>query len=196
MRGSSAGCDGIAFGPVQYFVHGRDRPGSLAIKMPLNGEHWSFMDGYAEQLVARGPTLTGADEDAGPTGSLHIVDVPDLEAARRFAFEEPYYRGGAFTSVDIYGFRNLVGRTMWEFDGAVGEYLRFLLISSDPSAQVPLASSHLIVGGELLDPDDGTPRGVAALVEAPAPEAAAAMLSSAGTEVHHWSFGGRPGAER
>ena len=180
---------------MQFFVLGRDRSGSLAIKMPLNEDHWSFMDGYAEQLVARGPTLTGADEDAGPTGSLHIVDLPDLEAARRFAFEEPYYRGGAFASVEIYGFRNVLGRTMWEFDGARYDRPRFLLLSSDPAVDVPVASPHLIVSGELLDPDDGTRCGAAALVEAPDRRAAAALLPTADAEVHHWQFGGRPDSE-
>lgn len=44
------------------------------------------MDRYAESMIARGPTLT-ADLTAA-TGSVHIVDLPDVEAARTFVFDE------------------------------------------------------------------------------------------------------------
>ena len=37
--------------------------------------HWSYMDGYADRMIARGPTLT--DDGAAATGSLHIIDLPD-----------------------------------------------------------------------------------------------------------------------
>ncbi|MEV0291683.1 YciI family protein [Kribbella sp. NPDC050820] len=69
---------------MQFFVWGRDRPGGFEIKVALNEEHWSFMDGYADELIARGPTLTGHDDDAETTGSLHIVDLPDEDAVRTF----------------------------------------------------------------------------------------------------------------
>ena len=79
---------------MQYFVYGRDRPGGFGLKVSLTEEHWAFMDGYADALIARGPTLTEDGEET--TGSLHIVDLPDVAAARSFAYDEPYYRAGAF----------------------------------------------------------------------------------------------------
>jgi len=176
---------------VEYLVYGRDRPGALAIKLRVNEEHQSYMDGHAGRFVARGPTLVADDEDADPTGSLHIVDLAGPEAARAFALEEPYYLGGAFETVEIYEFRNLLGRTMWEFDGAVSGYGRYLLIALDSEAAVPAESPHLIVAGYLHDPDDRSLLGAAVLVEAPDPASAAALLPAASTEVHHWRFGGR-----
>ena len=92
---------------MEYFVYGQDRPGSGDLKGKLTEEHWAFMDGYGDALIARGPTLT-EDREAS-TGSLHIVDLPDVEAARAFAYEEPYYRGGAFDSVLLCRFRKHVG---------------------------------------------------------------------------------------
>lgn len=177
-------------------MYGRDRPGSFGLKMSLNGEHWSFMDGYGELLVARGPTLTGHGDDAESTGSLHIVDLPDEEAARAFAYEEPYYRAGVFESVLLCRFDNVLGRTMWDFAEAVDGYGRFLVITTGGSGPAPAPSKHMIVYGELLSLDGETRIGRAAMVEAPDREAAATLLPVGGdgrTESHPWRFGGRPG---
>lgn len=171
---------------MQYFVWGRDRPGGFGIKVALTEEHWSFMDGYADQLIARGPTLTGHDDDAETTGSLHIVDLPDEAAVRAFAFDEPYYRAGAFERVDLYRFHNHTGATMWDFANAVPDYHRYLVITTDPTPITP--TDHVILYGALFTLDE-TPSGQAALVEAPTPEAAAGLLP--GGEAHPWEFGGR-----
>jgi len=178
---------------VEYFVYGRDRAGTSGLKQSLTEEHWSFMDGYGDLLIARGPTLTGPDDEDESTGSLHIVDLPDAESARRFAYDEPYYRGGVFESVLLYRFHNILGRTMWDFTEAVDGYDRFLLITLDSNAPAPATSKHTIVYGDLLALDDNTRLGWAAAIEAPTPEHAATLLpDSSHTEIHHWTFGGRP----
>ncbi|GAA1156925.1 YciI family protein [Kribbella jejuensis] len=170
---------------TQYLVYGRDRPGSLDVKVRLTEEHWTFMDRYAAELIARGPTLTA--DRSRPTGSLHIVDLSSVDALRRFVYEEPYYLGGAFASVEVYRFENLTAHTMWEFTTTVPEYDRFLVLTKD--APRPLSSDHLIVYGNLYD---GTRHaGRAALLEAPSPEAAADLLQSSTPEIHPWEFGGR-----
>jgi uncharacterized protein YciI len=175
---------------VEYFVYGRDRAGSYKLKQSLSEEHWSFMDGYGDRLIARGPTLTGPDDEDESTGSLHIVDLPDAEAAHRFAYDEPYNRAGVFESVLLYRFHNILGRTMWDFTEAVDGYSRFLLIGMNASA--PETSKHTIVYGNLLALDDDTRLGWAATLEAPTIEAAVAQVpGGSSTEVHHWDFGGR-----
>src|SRR5262245_15310298 len=83
------------------------------------------MDGYADRMIARGPTTDPAGEIH--TGSMHIVDLPDLEAANAFAFEEPYYRAGVYREVLKRRWRNALGRTMWDFAGDEG-LRRFLII--------------------------------------------------------------------
>ena len=170
---------------TQYLVYGQDRAGIGDLKGKLTEEHWAFMDGYAAGLIARGPTLTPDRE--GPTGSLHIVDLPSAEALQRFVYDEPYYLGGAFDSVEVYRFENLSGRTMWEFTTAVDEYSRFLVLTKDSAR--PLSSDHLILYGDLYD---GTRHvGRAGLVEAPSAPAAGALLESDDAEVRPWEFGGR-----
>src|SRR6266511_2260761 len=79
---------------VDYFFYCRGRPGTEALLEELAEAHWSFMDGYAEAMIARGPTLT--PDRTTWTGSMHMVDLPDAQAARVFAFEEPYYRAGVY----------------------------------------------------------------------------------------------------
>jgi uncharacterized protein len=173
-----------------FFVYGRDRPGSFDLKMSLNEEHWSFMDKYGDRLIARGPTVT--DDGESSTGSLHIVALSGPEAAREFAYEEPYFRAGVFESVLLCGYVNLLGRTMWEFPNAVGGFGRFLVISPGAAS----TAQHLIAYGDLLALDSGSPLGRAALLEAPDSDAAARALPAGDrgrVEVHPWRFGGRPG---
>jgi uncharacterized protein len=177
---------------VEFFVYGRDRPGAFPLKMSLSEDHWSFMDGYAKVLVARGPTLTG--DGAESTGSLHIVDLPGVDAAHTFAYEEPYYRAGVFESVLLCRFGNLLGRTMWDFTGPVDGYGRFLVITMGEPGPPPITSEDLIVYGDLLALDGEARLGRAAVVQAPNREAATALLPAGDghTEVHPWRAGGRP----
>ena len=60
---------------MEFFCYHRDRPGSLSLRAELLEEHWSYMDQYAGEMIARGPTL--ADDCETPTGSVHIIDLPD-----------------------------------------------------------------------------------------------------------------------
>lgn len=45
---------------MESFCYHRDRPGSLALRRELLEEHWSYMDRYAKELTARGPTTSPA----------------------------------------------------------------------------------------------------------------------------------------
>jgi len=172
---------------VQYFVYGRDRAGSGELKESLTPEHWAFMDGYAEALIARGPTLTPDGE--GTTGSLHIVDLPTLEAAKSFAYDETYYRGGVFDDVLLCGFRNHTGGTMWDFANAVDGYERFLVRTDDAPRE--LSSPHIILYGDLYALEDDAHPGRAVLLESPDPESAAALAHADVSQVQPWTFGGR-----
>lgn len=98
---------------MEFLCYHRDRPDSAALRDELLEERWSYMDRYAKEMIARGPTLDG--ETA--TGSVHIVDLPDGAAAGAFAFDEPCYQAGVFRDVLLRRWRNALGRTMWDFTG-------------------------------------------------------------------------------
>jgi uncharacterized protein YciI len=97
---------------MEFFCHHRDRAGSQMLRRQLLESHWSYMDEFAKELVTRGPTF-GSDGEK-PTGSVHIVDLPDPAAARAFAFDEPCYRAGVYRDVMLRRWRNLLGRTIWQ----------------------------------------------------------------------------------
>jgi len=182
---------------MEFLCYHRDRPGSLALRDALVEDHWSYMDRYAKELIARGPTLS--DDGDTPTGSMHILDLPDPAAARAFAFDEPNYQAGVYRDVLLRRWRNMLGRTMWDFPGGRTGGNRYLVLGLGTGQAVDLAlppgSDELIAYGPLLSDDGATWLGTAALLRAPDPETARAVLTRdryADIEVHNWQFGGRP----
>jgi uncharacterized protein YciI len=148
----------------------------------LTEEHWSYMDRFAEGMVARGPTL-GRDRERW-TGSMHVVDLPDADAARRFAEDEPYNRAGLFEEHLIRRFVNRLGRTMWEYAGEPGN--RYLVIAERSlDSAAARHAERVIVHGDLLS-TDGRPAGAVLALVAPS----SAALEGLG-EVLDWEPGGR-----
>ena len=189
----------IKTGGVDYFCYHRDRPGSAALRDQLREEHWSYMDRFQAELIARGPTLTDDGETA--TGSVHIVSLPDSAAARAFAFDEPNYQAGVYQTVLLRRWQNRLGRTMWDYSGDPETGRRFLVLglgagpAADLDPRPDQDPGELIAYGPLFS-DDGTAwLGTAALLRAPDPHEARARLTPeryAAIEVHPWDFGGRP----
>jgi uncharacterized protein YciI len=186
---------------VDFFCYHRDRPGSMALRDELLEEHWSYMDRYATEMIARGPTL-GDDRDTA-TGSVHILSLPDPAAARSFALDEPNYQAGVYRDVLLRRWRNLLGRTMWDFPGGREGGHRYLVLGLGPgeaaAEAVPPSQHELIAYGPLLSDDGATWLGTAVLLRAPDPGTARAILAPgryASIEVHNWQFGGRPPAIR
>ena len=171
-------------------------PGAADADDPaLDEEHWSYMDRFADRMVARGPTL--AADRATWTGSVHILDLPSAEAAHRFVEQEPYNRAGAYEQHMIRRFDNRLGRTMWEFSGTFDEP-RFMVVAAttDPglAAQTAPARERLIVHGGLSTLEAARPAGVVVALHAPGRDAVRALLGL-GPEVelriYDWEFGGR-----
>ncbi|QLQ35763.1 YciI family protein [Micromonospora robiginosa] len=180
---------------MKFLCYHRDRPGSMTLRDELLEAHWSYMDRYATEMIARGPTLA---EDGTATGSLHILDLPDPAAARTFAFDEPNYQAGVYRDVLVRRWRNTLGRTMWEFPGGRAGGNRYLVLglgAGEPAdLAVPADPDELIAYGPLLSDDGSTWLGTAALVRADGPDRARTILTPdryAVIEVHDWRFGGR-----
>ncbi|SES35660.1 hypothetical protein SAMN05216188_13824 [Lentzea xinjiangensis] len=172
---------------MEFFCYHRDRPGSLPVRERLAEEHWSYMDRF--ELIARGPTFSGGVV----TGSVHVVVVADAAAARAFAFEEPIHQAGGYRDVLVRRWRNVLGRTMWDFPGGREGGGRLVLGfgSGEPADLVPRHPGELIAYGPLLS-DDGTAwLGTAALVRSADPRAVLTAGRYDAVEVHDWEFGGR-----
>jgi uncharacterized protein len=197
---------------VDFFVYSRDAPGAAALRDDdeLLEEHWAYMDGFAESMIARGPTLASDRETA--TGSLHVLGLPSGDAAHEFVAREPNNRAGIYREHSVWRFENLLGRTMWEFSG-LAEEPRFLIIARSrrdemtglsgrlvrPERLSPTLRERLILYGALTSLQDAELVGVALAVQAPEREAVDALLEDGrmglnafrDIEIHDWEFGGR-----
>jgi uncharacterized protein YciI len=181
---------------VQFLVRSRAATAAPAVEDQdaLNQAHWSYMDRFAEGMTARGPLLSPDREQW--RGSVHVVDLPSVDAARAFVAEEPYQRAGRFGSHDVWRFTDLLGRTMWEFAGPADEP-RFLVVAPRGLGELPEETrDRVIVHGELRDPDDDRPAGVVLAIQAPSRQQldgwlALALPEGHPVEVDDWEFGGR-----
>jgi len=181
---------------MEFFCYHRDRSDSGSLRDRMQEEHWAYMDGYAADLIARGPTITPDGTTA--TGSVHIVDLPGSDAARAFAFDEPNYQAGVYRDVLLRRWRNTLQRTMWQFPGGLDGGNRYLVLGLGAGEAAdraqPSDRDGLIAYGPLLSDDGTSCLGTAALVRAPDPDAARSILTLgryADIEVHHWQPGGR-----
>jgi uncharacterized protein YciI len=172
----------------------------------LDDAHWSYMDAFADGMTARGPTLS-PDRQTW-TGSLHVVDLPNAEAARAFAMNDPYHHAGLFTEHLIRRFDNLLGRTMWDFTRRSDD-LPFLVIADSESdgpspgneeaPPAPALAERLIVWGKLRPVHAQRPSGVALALLAPNRDAVRSLIADeramlggyAQLDIHAWEFGGR-----
>jgi uncharacterized protein YciI len=190
---------------MDFLVYSRDAADAADLRADreLLEEHWSYMDGFAEAMIARGPTLDSDRETA--TGSLHVLALPSVAAARAFVALEPNNRAGLYGEHRAWRFENLLGRSMWEFSGRPAEP-RFLIIGRSQLGRPVSAETlpaelleRLILYGALTTLDGGEPAGVALAVQAPDRDAVDALMEDERTglgvfselEVHDWEFGGR-----
>jgi uncharacterized protein YciI len=190
---------------LDVFVYSRDAAGTAALRDDdeLRERHWSYMDGFAESMIARGPTF-GEDRET-VTGSLHVLRLPSVDAAREFVAGEPNNRAGLYAEHSVWRFHNLLGRTMWEFPGDADEP-RFLILAlagrggvGPPERLSDALRERLILYGALATLDDARPIGVALAVQAPDGAAVTALLDEErpgldgfpDREILAWEFGGR-----
>jgi uncharacterized protein len=190
---------------LDFFVYSRDAAGSAALRddRELLEEHWSYMDAFAGSMVARGPTLDAARELA--TGSLHVLGLPGIDAAREFVELEPNNRAGLYSEHLICRFENLLGRSMWELPGRADGPLFLVIARSGGGRAVPPAAlpaellERLVLYGELTGLEDAHPAGVALALQAPDRRAVERLIedersglaAASEIEIHDWELGGR-----
>jgi uncharacterized protein YciI len=190
---------------LDFFVYSRDAANTAELRddQDMLEEHWSYMDRFADSMIARGPTLD-TDREAA-TGSLHVLALPSVDAARDFVAREPNNRAGLYGEHLVLRFENLLGRSMWEFSSRAAEP-RFLVIGrSHLGRPVPVETlpaemlERLILYGALTTLEGAEPAGLALALQAPDREAVAALGKDERTglgafselEIHDWEFGGR-----
>ncbi|WP_417718640.1 YciI family protein [Salipiger sp.] len=83
----------------------KDKPGALQTRKDNRDDHLAYIE--ATGVVAQaGPLLDDAGEMAG---SLVILDVTDMAAARNWADNDPYAKAGLFASVELIAWKKVIG---------------------------------------------------------------------------------------
>lgn len=82
-----------------------DKPGSIEIRKANREAHLAHIAASGVVEMA-GPFLSDSGEMCG---SLVVLDVADVQAARDWAAADPYARAGLFQSVDIREWKKVIG---------------------------------------------------------------------------------------
>ena len=193
---------------MDFFVYSRDTAAGATLRddAQLLERHWSYMDCFAQSMIARGPTLR-ADRQT-PTGSLHILGLPSVAAVQEFVAREPNNVAGVYGEHSVWRFEKLLRRTMWEFTRRADEPM-FLIIARShgqmngrPAPAEILSDDlreRLILYGALTTLEGVEPVGVALALQAPNRPALDALVGEERLglvgepelEIHDWEFGGR-----
>ncbi|MEM0986086.1 MAG: YciI family protein [Pseudomonadota bacterium] len=91
-----------------FAIHCTDKPDALDIRLTNRPAHLEWAAQFKDQITMAGPLF--AEDGETFSGSLFIIEFPDLEEAKRWASEDPYAKAGLFEHVDIRPFRWLIGK--------------------------------------------------------------------------------------
>ncbi|SFN43926.1 hypothetical protein SAMN04487859_102212 [Roseovarius lutimaris] len=82
----------------------RDKPGALQTRLDNRDTHIAYLKSTGVVSQA-GPLL---DDDGGMIGSLVILDVEDMQAARDWAENDPYAKAGLFSGVELIPWKKVI----------------------------------------------------------------------------------------
>lgn len=83
----------------------KDKPGALEIRKTNRDAHVAYLKSTGAVSIA-GPFL---DPEGQMSGSLIILDVPDMAAAEAWAGGDPYAKAGLFQSVTLTEWKKTIG---------------------------------------------------------------------------------------
>ncbi len=82
----------------------RDKPGHLETRKANRDAHLAYA-GKTGVVQMAGPLL---DDEGDMCGSLIVLDVPDMEAAKAWAAADPYAKADLFASVEFIAWKRVV----------------------------------------------------------------------------------------
>lgn len=83
---------------------GRDKPGALQTRLDNRDAHVAYLKSTGVVSQA-GPLL---DDSEQMIGSLVILDVEDMSAAKAWAADDPYAKAGLFDSVELIPWKKVI----------------------------------------------------------------------------------------
>ncbi|SEK60080.1 hypothetical protein SAMN05421666_0819 [Roseovarius nanhaiticus] len=82
----------------------RDKPGALQIRLDTRDAHVAYLKA-SDAVSQAGPLLNEAGEMCG---SLVVLDVEDMDAARAWAGADPYAHADLFESVELIPWKKVI----------------------------------------------------------------------------------------
>ncbi len=83
---------------------GRDKPGALQTRLDNRDAHVAYLKSTG--VVSQADPLL--DEAEQMIGSLVVLDVADMQAARDWADNDPYAHAGLFDSVELIPWKKVI----------------------------------------------------------------------------------------
>ncbi len=90
-------------GNIQAMFHGLDGPGGPKVRAELQDAHEAYWEAHAGSVLVRGPLITDDGESA--IGSVILLDVPDMAAARELMDAEPFHKARCYQDVTFHRWR-------------------------------------------------------------------------------------------
>ena len=82
-----------------------DKPDALPIRMENRPAHVDYLKS-TDHVHLAGPLL---NTDGEMTGSMIVLDVPDMAAAEAWAKNDPYAKAGLFQTVTLTEWKKVIG---------------------------------------------------------------------------------------
>ena len=82
-----------------YIIYQEDRSDGAALRAAHREAHFAYLEKHKDILVLGGALL--AEDGTTRTGSVLIINVPNLAAAAAFSRDEPFRKAGLFRDVKI-----------------------------------------------------------------------------------------------
>ncbi|MEO0390698.1 MAG: YciI family protein [Pseudomonadota bacterium] len=83
-----------------------DKDGAAELRQANRADHIAYLDKTGDQVALAGPLL---NEMGGMIGSLIVLDMPDMDAARAWADADPYAVAGLFKDVQLHEWKKVIG---------------------------------------------------------------------------------------
>ena len=90
---------------MYFAITCKDKPGRLEVRQKTRPAHVDYLAAFGERVLIAGPLL---GDDGQPNGSLIVVDLEDMAAAKAFSADDPYAKAGLFANVAIAAWRKSI----------------------------------------------------------------------------------------
>jgi uncharacterized protein YciI len=90
-------------GNIQALFHGLDKPGTDEVREANREAHEAYLEEHGDAVMCRGPMLS--DDGASHAGSVLLMDIPDLAAARVLLENEPFFKAGCYRDITFHRWR-------------------------------------------------------------------------------------------